>query len=43
LNKEEINVFSDLILLFDEFEISRINSDKLKLQFVIEEAIIETL
>lgn len=43
LNKEEINVFSDLLLLFDEFEISRINDDKLKLQFVIEEAIIETL
>lgn len=43
LNEEEINVFSDLLLLFDEFEISRINSDKLKLQFVIEEAIVESL
>ena len=43
LNEEEINAFSDLLLLFDEFEISKINSEKLKLQFVIEEAIIETL
>lgn len=43
LNKEEINVFSDLILLFDELGINIMSNDKLKLQFVIEEAIIETL